>query len=247
MPSISGGILKLKSIIKLNDNKAHLVPWILDKFPEGYQNMTYLEPFLGGGSVLLNKDPSVEEVANDIDQGIVDIWRAVRDEPKTFLSKTKRMEYKESVFSRCHGRKDDDYLGRAVCEFALKQMSKGGLKKVFLPKAGKVMCKDCWQGVLEKVPAIHERINKVYFMNKDAAAIIRAFSHENSLVYCDPPELEEEGIMDSNKHIELSEILREFKGKAIVSAKNCALYKRLYAGWSRKGVPGKNESIWLNF
>lgn len=247
MPSTSGGILKLKPIIKLNDSKSHLVPWILDKFPEGYRSMTYLEPFLGSGSVLLNKDPSAEEVANDIDGGMIDLWRAVRDEPKAFVSKTRRMEYKESTFSRCQKSTSSDYLDRALCEFALRQMSKSGLKRVFLPKDGKVRCKDCWHSILEKVPDIKERINKVHFLNKDALSIIKAFSHENSLVYCDPPAPEDGGVMDSNKHIELSELLRGFRGKVIISAHNCALYKRLYAGWTRKGVPERNESIWLNF
>jgi DNA adenine methylase len=247
MPSTSGGILKIKPIIKLNDSKNHLVPWILDKFPEGYQNMTYLEPFLGSGSVLLNKDPSQEEVANDLDSGIIEIWRAARDEPKAFASKIKRMGYKEATFSRCQRSAESDYLARAVCEFVLRQMSKSGLKKVYLPKDGDVKCKDCWHSILERVPEIRERIGKIHLLNKDALAIIRAFSHENSLVYCDPPEPEEGGSMDSNRHIELSEILREFRGKAIISARNCSLYKRLYAGWNRRGVPGRNESIWLNF
>lgn len=247
MPSTSGGILKLKPIIKQNDSKSHLVPWILDKFPENYRDMTYLEPFLGAGSVLLNKDPSVQEVANDLDSGMIDLWRAVRDEPKAFVSRTRRMEYKESTFQRCHKSDSSDYLDRALCEFALRQMSKSGLKKVFLPKDGKVKCKDCWHSILEKVPAIQERIGKVHFLNKDALSIIRAFSKENSLVYCDPPAPEDGEAMDSNKHIELSEILKEFRGKVIISARNCALYKRLYVGWTRKGVPGKNESIWLNF
>lgn len=223
------------------------MPWILDKFPENYREMTYLEPFLGGGSVLLNKDPSREEVANDLDSGIIDIWRAVRDEPKAFMSRTRRMEYKETTFSRCQSRGDEDYLGRAVCEFALRQMSKSGLKKVFLPKDGKVRCKDCWAAMLDRVPAMEERIRGVHFLNKDAMSIMRAFSHENTLVYCDPPEPEEGGAMDANKHIELSDLLKEFRGKVVISARNSALYKRLYAGWTRKGVPGRNESIWLNF
>lgn len=246
-PSTSGGILKIKPIIKLNDSKSHLVPWILDKFPEKYREMTYLEPFLGAGSVLLNKDSSVEEVANDLDSGMIDLWRAVRDEPKAFLSKTRRMEYKESTFFRCQKYAGSDYLDRALCEFVMRQMSKSGLKKTFLPKDGKVKCKDCWQSILEKVPLIHDRIKKVHFINKDALSIIRAFSHENSLVYCDPPDIEDGGAMDSNKHIELNEVLKEFRGKVIISAHNCALYKRLYMGWTRKGVPGRNESIWLNF
>ena len=48
--------------------------------------------------------------------------------------------------------------------------------------------------------------------------------------------------------LELSELLKEFRGKVIISAANSALYKRLYGGWTRKGVPGRpKESLWLNF
>ena len=116
---------------------------------------------------MLNKDPSVEEVANDIDAVMVDLWRAVRDEPKEFVSKTKRMEYKESTFLRCQKSTSSDYLDRALCEFAMRQMSKSGLKKVFLPKDGNVRCKDCWHSILERVPDIKERkSNRRHIRNK---------------------------------------------------------------------------------
>jgi site-specific DNA-adenine methylase len=84
-------------------------------------------------------------------------------------------------------------------------------------------------------------------LNINAIDVIKAFSNQETLVYCDPPELHSSE-MDSNKHIELSEILKSFRGKAIISAHNSATYKRLYKEWNRKGVPNKpKESIWLNF
>lgn len=225
----------------------YMASWLVERFPPNYQNMTYFEPFVGSGSVLLTKEPSKEEVINDSDEGLISVWRALRDEPKHFLQRVKRMEYKEKTFDRCKNDNGEDYICTAVKEFALRQMSKSGQKKVFLPKEGKIKCKDCWKSIFELVPDISERIQNVYILNKDALKTIKSFSNENCLMYCDPPEIDG-AEMNANKHIELGEVLNEFRGKAIISATNSALYKRIYAKWNRKGVPGHaKESIWMNF
>jgi DNA adenine methylase len=237
--------MRLKPIIKVSESKSYLVSWIIEKFPEGYQNMVYIEPFLGSGGVLLNKEPSREECANDLDPGVMDIWRALRDEPKLFTSKARRMEYKEATFKRLLKKKETDYLARAVNEFVLRQMSKSGLKKHFLPKEKSVKCKDCWQEVFEKIPAISERIDKVHLLDQDAIKILGSFSHKDTLAYCDPPSTKE---MSPDKHVELGEVLKNFKGKVVISGSNTPLYKRIYSGWVRKGIPGRpKECIWTNF
>jgi DNA adenine methylase len=239
----------MKPIIKVREGKGYLATWVVERFPQGYQNMTYLEPFLGGGSVLLAKEPSVEEVANDLDSGLMSVWRAVRDEPKLLVSKLRRVKYKETCFLRQKGKVYSDYINTAAGEFILRQMSKSGMKNIFIPKKksnGKV---HCWQCIFDKVPDEHERIKRTYLLNKDALDVIKAFSHENSLVYCDPPSLrDKEPEMDVNRHIELGEMLKSFKGKVVITAHNSATYKRLYDGWTRKGVPGRpKESAWMNF
>ena len=73
--------------------KGRLANWIIDHFPDGYQDMVYVEPFGGAAWVLLNKEPSSSEVYNDIDENLVNLFRVVRDNPKKFydlLSKTLR-------------------------------------------------------------------------------------------------------------------------------------------------------------
>lgn len=240
---------RLKPVVKVNESKSHLSDWIVERFPENYREMTYLEPFLGSGSVLLAKDPSKEEIANDLDSGIMNTWRAVRDEYKLFTSKIKRIDHKESIFAKYQKKIEMDYLNDAVRDFVIRHMSKSGLKKTYLPKEKNLTCGDCWCDILESVPAVSERIKDVFFLNKDALSVIKAFSHKDSFVYCDPPSFQDKNSeMNTDKHIELSDILKEFRGKVIISAHNSSLYRRLYNGWARKGIPGRpKESIWLNF
>lgn len=37
-------------LIKMFGGKWYLADWIISLFPVNYENMTYIEPFLGGGS-----------------------------------------------------------------------------------------------------------------------------------------------------------------------------------------------------
>jgi site-specific DNA-adenine methylase len=101
--------------------------------------------------------------------------------------------------------------------------------------------------VFEKIPAVSKRIASVHFLDKDAVEILEAFSNKDTLAYCDPPSTKDPG-MDSDKHVELGNILKNFKGKVVVSGHVTALYKRIYSGWNRKGVPSRpKECIWTNF
>jgi DNA adenine methylase len=232
--------------VKVNDNRSYLVPWIIEKFPPNYRELTYVEPFLGAGNVLLNKDISVEEVANEYDPMLLKVWQAVRDEPKLFVSKLKKVSYKESIFKRYQNKKENDYVNQAVTEFALRQMSKSGLKKHYLPKESKAK-EHCWANLFEKVPQIQERMKNVFLINKNPIDVVRAFGGENTLIYCECPTTFD-GFMDENKHMELGEALLASRGKVVVTGVNCSMYKRIFTGWGRKGVPGKpKESAWFNF
>jgi DNA adenine methylase len=237
--------MKLKPIVKVSETKNYLASWIIEKFPPDYKELSYVEPFLGGSSVLLNKEPSIEEIANECDASILRVWQSFRDEPKLFVSKLKRINCEESTFIKYQNKKETDYLNEAVVEFVLRNMSKGGMKKSYMPK--KIKRKEhCWHELFGTYLQIHERLKNVFLLNRDPVEVVRAFGSAKSLIYCDIPSENEK--MDENKHIELGGALCGSKGKVIITAKNSAMYKRIYADWNRKGVPGKpKESAWFNF
>jgi hypothetical protein len=121
-------------------------------------------------------------------------------------------------------------------------MSKSGLKKNYLDKKLKRK-ENCWQDFLDAAHLASERIKTVFLVNKDPVEMAWAFGGPNSLIYCDVPQ-----ILEEDKHIKLSESLIGSKGKVVITAHNSTMYKRLYANWNRKGIPGKpKESAWFNF
>lgn len=235
----------LKPVIKASSTRQKVAEWIVDRFPEGYRSMEYLEPFLGDGSVLLAKDESAEEVVSDSDPSLVSVWRALRDESSLFSSRAKRVDHSKSTFERYHKASGSDYMNEAVREFVLRHMSKSALKKTYLSKGGSVKCKDCWCDVFERIPLVNARISRVFLLNRDAIEVLRAFNHEGCLAFCDPPALEA-GTADF--HAQFGELVRDFRGKAVVCARNSAMYRRIFSGWTRRSLPGSSgESIWVNF
>jgi site-specific DNA-adenine methylase len=238
----------MKSLIKTSRARAQMADWMVERLPSDYREMTYLEPFLGDGSVFMTKEASKEEILCDPDFGVVNIWRALRDENKLFATRLKKVKYSESTFKRHMSLKThEDYLSAAVSEFILRQMSKSGLKRSFVQRSDETECRHCWKGLFEIISSLEERIKSSYFLCRDVLEIFGAFNNANTLAYCDMPEVDEDS-MPSSKHAEIGERLKNFRGKVVVVGPGNALYRRMYDGWNRKGVPGSaKESVWVNF
>jgi DNA adenine methylase len=66
-------------VIKWSGSKRLLAPKIVALFPEDYG--TYFEPFLGGGSVLLELLPK-KAVCCDINASLIDFWNLLKTNPK---------------------------------------------------------------------------------------------------------------------------------------------------------------------
>lgn len=246
---------KIKPIIKTNNNKFSLSSWILEKFPENYEQMKYIEPFVGNGSILLNKNKSIEEVANDIDFKIINIWRSIRDEQKLLRSKLGKIRYCEKTFNEIKNKKEDkDYLKQSFIELSLRKMSKFGQKEIYDGLDRKKL-NILWKNIMEDLPTVAERIKDVYFLNKNPIEVINSFNDSNTLCYyCPPPlpmEKSDSDIMSINDHIEFGESLNSYRGKAIVCAANTPVYRRMFNSW--KVIKKKNSAgtvkdfIWINF
>ena len=98
-----------RPILRYHGGKWMLAPWIISHFPE---HRTYVEPFGGAASVLLQKPRTYSEVYNDLDGEIVNLFRVVRDNGAALIEKLKltpfaRQEYRLS-FETC-----DDALEQA--------------------------------------------------------------------------------------------------------------------------------------
>lgn len=263
---------KIRPLIKCHGGKYYLSNWVIENFPEDYQEMTYCEPYLGGGSVFLNKEPSKTEIINDIDNKVVSIFKALRDEPGELTGRLKRTKYKEETFNRALKKEEfEDYIDLAITEITLRRMSRGGMKEAFSwskrLRGGKPGDENAWETYLEQLPLSAARVEKAHIFNKKAEEIIKIWDGPNTLMYLDPPYLSTtrsapnvyENEMSIDDHISLSETINNSKSYIILSGYPSSLYNRLYKDWNcikkeivnhssqKKTKSKKVECIWMNF
>src|ERR1700736_893280 len=85
----------LRPPVKWHGGKFYLCHRIIEQFP---QHHTYVEPFGGAASVLLNKPPAVVEVYNDLDQRITRLFRVLRDNGQELHRRLSLTPYSEIEF-----------------------------------------------------------------------------------------------------------------------------------------------------
>lgn len=265
----------LRPPFKCHGGKAYLKNWVIDNFPQDYEEMTYVEPYAGAASVLLNKKPSKEEAINDLHAGIIEIFKAIRDDADEFAKRLKKLSYTQRTFDRAL--KDsagpfDQKIDMAINEYVLRRMSRGGMKKAFAwserLRGGQPGDVNAWKTALKMMSSLSERLQNVYIFNKPAVEVIKAFNKPNTLLYVDPPYLHstraakkvyEKCEMTEDDHKKLCEALVNFKGKVLISGYDSELYDSYFVNWQKmfrdivnhssqgKTKEYKREIIWKNF
>ena len=119
---------KNKTLITWVGGKYHMLKHIIPLIP---QHITYVEVFGGGASLLLNKRKSKIEVYNDLNSGLVNLFRVVRDKDKylelqkllllTPYSREEYYRYRDTV------EENDNDVTKAYKFFIVCRMAFGGI------------------------------------------------------------------------------------------------------------------------
>ena len=88
----------LRPPVKWHGGKFYLCHRIIEQFPPHH---TYVEPFGGAASVLLNKPACPVEVYNDLDQRITGLFRVLRDYGQELQRRLSLTPYIAIEFSEC--------------------------------------------------------------------------------------------------------------------------------------------------
>ena len=187
-------IRKLRPPIKRHGGKAYLARLIVPLMPE---HSAYCEPFLGGGSVLLNKPKAGREIAGDLDADLVNLWQHL--ECVFFRTIVRTTPYREDIFEIAKRSLDipgDEPQNRAINYIVRNRFSRGGLGKTFACsdrlRGGKPGDENAWDTIRAELPAIAERVRSVEFHCRPAMELIeQVWCDPKALIYADPPYLHE--------------------------------------------------------
>ena len=90
---------KAKPFIKWVGGKTQLIEQLDAQLPadfDKWENVTYIEPFVGGGAMLfymLQKYPNIHRVViNDINRDLTTCYETVRDQPDELIASLKKLE-----------------------------------------------------------------------------------------------------------------------------------------------------------
>lgn len=209
---------KLTQPIKWHGGKHYLAPHIVSHFPP---HLHYVEPFFGGGSVLLARDPSRDwmqrngeklsahlkgcsEVVNDLNVELTNFWRVLQDASlfDEFARIVGSMPLSEIEFLEADNPIPNPRVAWSQVEAAAKffvrnRHSRQALGKDFATlsrrrtRSRMQEMSSAWLGAVDGLPEIHERLRSVVVLCRPAVKVIAQQDGEHTLFYCDPPYLHE--------------------------------------------------------
>lgn len=262
---------KLRPPVKWHGGKHYLAKKIVRLFPP---HQTYVEPFGGAASVLLNKPPCPVEVYNDLDERITRLFRVLRDQGSELQRRLTLTPYSELEFQNSNEPLDDE-IEQARRDFVRWRLSLGGRGDSFsftLHRVRRQMA-DVVSGYLstidEQLPLIIDRLRRVQIICRPAVDVISKWDRPDTLIYCDPPYVHATRQKNSRQiyghemsdddHRQLAAKLNACEGKVVVSGYSSTLYEELFAGWWRSDYDIANhaaggsqksrklECLWTNF
>lgn len=251
-----------------------LAKWIISLMPP---HTHYVEPYFGGGAVLLNKDPKgVSEVINDCDGDLMNFWNVLATTPDRMLRALWGTPFSEVTFDNVvKDLVDSDNVRRATAFFIRCRQSRQGLQKDFATlsrnrtRGGMNEQISAWLSAVEGLPDVHARLKRVVVLCREARDVIKQQDGKQTCFYLDPPYLHETRVttkdykheMTPEHHELLLQTLATVEGKFLLSGYASSIY-HAYAkrnNWTRHEfeIPNnassadvkaiKTECVWTNF
>lgn len=204
-----------RPVVRWHGGKWLLAPWIIAHFPS---HRVYVEPFGGGGSVLLRKPRAYAEIYNDLDDWIVNLFRVLRDPPSAArlvellrLTPFSRIEFEAS------GAPSDDpvemarrlvvrsFMGFGSNAHAASPHTRSGFRAITRGinrgfrstgfrgtsnRSGTTPAHD-WMNFPEGLGAVVARLRGVVIEHRAACEVMAQHDSADTLHYVDPPYLPE--------------------------------------------------------
>jgi DNA adenine methylase len=258
-----------RPLLRYYGGKWRLSPWIISQFPP---HRIYVEPFGGGGSVLLRKPKSYGEIYNDLDQRVVNVFRVLQNRMAAeelerrlrvtpFSRDEMELSYERSRYPIEDARRTIIASFMGFGSDSVTRSSRTGFRSNS-NRSGTTPAHD-WATWPNQIQAFTERLSGVVIENRDAREVMLSQDSPETLHYVDPPYVMDSRAdarhgyrfeMADSDHEELLTFLAGLQGFVVISAYEHPIYQRLETlGWqksnqetlvmqNRTGV----EALWMN-
>lgn len=235
-----------RPVLRYFGGKFILAKWIISNFPE---HRTYVEPFGGAASVLMQKPISYAEVYNDIWDEVVTLFRVLRDSEKAKIleEKVKLTPFARSEFKLSYEPTDDEIetsrrlLFRSFAGFGSNSCnpfsSTGFRSNVNRPSS--TPCHN-WRDFYQEIESFTNRLKDVIIENQSYEKILEKYDSDDTLFYIDPPYVSETRNkrhayvfeFSDEQHLQLLLQVKSLNGKVILSGYDTDIYNDTLTGFN---------------
>lgn len=227
----------LHPVIGRIGGKSRLKKKIIEMFPDKYEYMTYVEPFVGGGSVFFYKNKSKKEIINDLDNNVISIYKGFKkyNHEIIFNALNKYKKNKETFDYLKYDYKPKTEFNKFIRLYYLfKNAFFGDINRGFSKPLTKNFNKKRMEG-------FHERLHDTLILNKDYKDVIKKYDSKNTLFYLDPPYENSKGLYNFH-HLPISDVydlLKNIKGYFLLSYNDSDDAKELFKNYNIRKVKTK--------
>lgn len=233
--------------------KWRLAPWIIENLPS---HEVYIEPFGGGGNVLLRKERSTVEIYNDLDDDLVNLFRVLRTPgpAEQLISQIELTPFARSEWLAAYEPAAEpverarrliirSFMGHSSCASRIDRTT--GFRACNL--AANADPARSWATYPEALRLVIARFAGVAIEQLPAEQLIQQRDGPGVLFYVDPPYVQSTRSqkqtrcapsngyrheLDDADHERLLEILCAVEGMVVLSGYPSPLYERMLAGWT---------------
>lgn len=258
------------------------IPWLGSKYnkcaeilPLLANKKAYVEVFGGGGVILLNKTPSQIETYNDLNSGIVNFFRQLRDNPEPLITSLVLTPHSREEYEKAWEIHPEDTDTETARKFFVRIrqsfLATGGQKEkkgwMTSTRESRVKISEATNKYLASVENLWDVVNRfrtVQIENRSWEWILEAYDTEDTLFYQDPP-YDDEDRSESQSYIHdfveddhrrLAEVNHKVKAAVAISGYNTELMNELYGDWIKHELKShiggfstkrKQECVWTNY
>mgnify|MGYP000886454342 CR=1 FL=1 len=241
---------KIRPVVKIVGGKFYQIDHILSNLPE---HSRFVEVCGGGGSITLNKPPS-QDIWNDLDTNLYDIFYYVKWFPQQFIERLRELEYSEKTFLWAKELVPTKPFENAIKHYCLYRMSRGGMCKHFAYsnrlRGGQPGDINAWITSLDNLEHVANRLSTVQIRNQDFEILIYTYDSESTVFLIDPPYVKSTRVSkqlyrldwDESEHHRLASVVNDIRGKCIICGYPSELYDTLFKGWRKEYKQIRNHA-----
>ena len=200
------------------------------------QHSSYVEPFVGGGSMYWALEPTNKDVINDIDKDLIKGYKLLKScntDPKAYVIPNNTKQMQTFVDSKLYNRNEDKLL--KLLYMSTNTFGNIGKGKIYKNISGK--------SKINSLADYKERMKKTTILNTDYKTVIKNYDSNTTFFFIDPPYEHSDTLYENSNmnYNDLRDILINVKGYFMLTINDSKVIRDTFKMFTIKGITVKSN------